>query len=428
MSPSLTRKAADQGHAPAQFYLGVLYDLGQGVPQDYVQMAVWNRKAAEQGFAEAQYELGIMYRNGHGVPQDYAEAAVWYRKAAEQGHAAAQYSLGFMYHNGQGVPQDFEEAADWYRKAAEQGHELAANNLAMCYERGLGVPQDLEQAVTWYRKAADQGEESSREALDRILSKIEGAEHARLSRLNSERPDQGAQDRVTSSSQPSQSAPPTSESEPRYPKLSEEQKDRMLRDLKAAMEQGLLSPNFKPSFLGVDPDQFACSQHTFGGNPLPEFCSVSWNILDCFATALISVPDLHFPPSLLLVRDWLDEQDGRLTLYLSAGILDEAKQVRTLEMTVNSEAWIGSHLRPLATARGLSLGSIYWDRSGRDSLFWCDYPGRMARSKVPGLGDSDEGGAAQWPECRLVFDLDSTMREKAKIAIAFVMAEDGTVQ
>jgi len=28
----------------------------------------------------------------------------------------------------------------------------------------------------------------------------------------------------------------------------------------------------------------------------------------------------------------------------------------------------------------------------------------------------------------LVFNLDSTMREKAKIAIAFAMAEDGTVQ
>ena len=42
---------------------------------------------AEQGNAAAQYNLGVMYDNGEGVPQDYAEAAKWYRLAAEQGEA-----------------------------------------------------------------------------------------------------------------------------------------------------------------------------------------------------------------------------------------------------------------------------------------------------------------------------------------------------
>ena len=42
---------------------------------------------AEQGNAAAQYNLGVMYDNGEGVPQDYAEAAKSYRLAAEQGEA-----------------------------------------------------------------------------------------------------------------------------------------------------------------------------------------------------------------------------------------------------------------------------------------------------------------------------------------------------
>ena len=29
---------------------------------------------AEQGYAEAQHNLGVRYDNGEGVPQDYAEA------------------------------------------------------------------------------------------------------------------------------------------------------------------------------------------------------------------------------------------------------------------------------------------------------------------------------------------------------------------
>ena len=49
---------------------------------------------AEQGIPEAQFNLGLMYDKGQGVPQDYAEAVKWYRKAAEQGNAKAQYNLG----------------------------------------------------------------------------------------------------------------------------------------------------------------------------------------------------------------------------------------------------------------------------------------------------------------------------------------------
>ena len=76
---------------------------------------------AEQGYAEAQYNLGVMYDSGHGVRQDYAEALRWYRQAAEQGHATAQYNLGVMYDKGQGVRQDDDEAFRWYRKAANRG-------------------------------------------------------------------------------------------------------------------------------------------------------------------------------------------------------------------------------------------------------------------------------------------------------------------
>ena len=77
-----------------------MYDNGEGVPQDYKEAVKWYRLAAEQGHAKAQYNLGLMYDNGEGVPQDYKEAVKWYRLAAEQGVASAQTNLGFMYYNG----------------------------------------------------------------------------------------------------------------------------------------------------------------------------------------------------------------------------------------------------------------------------------------------------------------------------------------
>ena len=60
---------------------------------NYAEAVKWYRKAAEQGHAEAQYALGYSYQYGHGAAQDDEEAANWYRKAAEQGHEAARQEL-----------------------------------------------------------------------------------------------------------------------------------------------------------------------------------------------------------------------------------------------------------------------------------------------------------------------------------------------
>jgi hypothetical protein len=37
----------------------------------------WLDKSAEQGHAEAQFVLGMMYEDGEGVPKDDAEAYFW---------------------------------------------------------------------------------------------------------------------------------------------------------------------------------------------------------------------------------------------------------------------------------------------------------------------------------------------------------------
>jgi hypothetical protein len=111
--------------------------------------------AAERGDPVAQRVLGLLYQNGQGVAQDYAEAARWYRKAADQRDATAQNNIGVLYQNGWGVAQDYAEAARWYRKAADQGNAEAQNNIGALYQDGRGVPQDYAEAMRWYQKAAD---------------------------------------------------------------------------------------------------------------------------------------------------------------------------------------------------------------------------------------------------------------------------------
>ena len=87
---SLYQQLAEQGHAKAQFNLGVMYDQGQYVTQNYAEAVSWYLKAAEQGNTNAQYNLAVKYQAGQGVIQDHTKAAYWYRKAAEEGVAEAQ--------------------------------------------------------------------------------------------------------------------------------------------------------------------------------------------------------------------------------------------------------------------------------------------------------------------------------------------------
>lgn len=102
--------------------------LNQAAWADDVSDFRENLQAAAQGNAAAQFNLGVMYENGQGVRQDYVQAVQWYRKASEQGDAQAQFNLGGMYAEGRGVRQDLALAQEWYGKACQNGDQKACDN------------------------------------------------------------------------------------------------------------------------------------------------------------------------------------------------------------------------------------------------------------------------------------------------------------
>ena len=116
-------QAAEQGHVPSQYNIGVMYKKGQGVDINLKEAAKWYLKAANQGYTEAQYNIGAMLYEGKGVEQNYKEAFNWFLKAANSGNVNAQRELGSMYIDGKGVEPDFDQAVYWYKKGAEQGDE-----------------------------------------------------------------------------------------------------------------------------------------------------------------------------------------------------------------------------------------------------------------------------------------------------------------
>ena len=98
---------------------------------DFNQM----QQLANQGIAEAQFNLGLKYNNGEGVRQDYSKAVQWYEKAANQGYASAQSNLGVMYYNGKGVRQNTATAKEWFGKACDNGNQNGCDGYRILNQR-----------------------------------------------------------------------------------------------------------------------------------------------------------------------------------------------------------------------------------------------------------------------------------------------------
>ena len=83
---------------------------------------------ADAGNADAQSNLGVMYERGEGVRQDYTQARHWYEKAAKQGNAMAQSNLGVMYERGEGVRENSATAKEWFGKSCDNGYQKGCDS------------------------------------------------------------------------------------------------------------------------------------------------------------------------------------------------------------------------------------------------------------------------------------------------------------
>jgi soluble lytic murein transglycosylase-like protein len=75
---------------------GRRYEHGEGVAADVDRAIRLYCKAAKQGHADAQYYLGWLYSRGRGVKRDDALAAAWFKKAASQNHPQARNLLQLL--------------------------------------------------------------------------------------------------------------------------------------------------------------------------------------------------------------------------------------------------------------------------------------------------------------------------------------------
>jgi TPR repeat protein len=167
-------KAEEDAQEDAQLTAEEEFEKGQSAyeNEDYAEAVKWYLKAAEKGHASAQFNLYDIYREGKkGVKANMNEALKWVLKAAEQGDDAAQecLCLDASHIKDDGVSKDTaENVIKWIKENAEQGNAYAQYGLGCAYFYGDGFPEDEKEGIKWLEKAEAQGNELAQEELDEI--------------------------------------------------------------------------------------------------------------------------------------------------------------------------------------------------------------------------------------------------------------------
>ena len=80
---------------------------------------------ARSGDKVAQASLGLLYQTGQGVPQDFSRANHLLAASAKQGYVFAFTALGNSFHEGLGVKKDLKIAMAWFLLAMDYDSNAA---------------------------------------------------------------------------------------------------------------------------------------------------------------------------------------------------------------------------------------------------------------------------------------------------------------
>ncbi|MDE2446227.1 MAG: sel1 repeat family protein [Alphaproteobacteria bacterium] len=164
------RRASYDGNMVADWYLGNMYRLGQGVSLDrataysyYVRVAenydpeepdpTRLRVAVDAQLRVADY-LRTGIRSAKLVANPQTAARTYLRIATSYGHPRALYCLGTMSIEGEGMAKNPSQGLKWLNAAVRKHSPDAAAYLAELYATGTLVKQDDTRALMWYIVAA----------------------------------------------------------------------------------------------------------------------------------------------------------------------------------------------------------------------------------------------------------------------------------
>ncbi|OOF58152.1 tetratricopeptide repeat protein [Rodentibacter myodis] len=160
-----------EGNIVAQGNLGMMYNLGRGVPQDKEKAYWWFSEAAERGNIRAINNLAVMYYNGSYVKKDIPQAIKLFETTAKAKDVDAMMMLAEIYLN----QKDEKKSFEWMKKAADLGNANAKLRLGIFYEEGIGTSANKSLASLIYREIS---------VSDKIPDNVKKTAEQRLLRLH----------------------------------------------------------------------------------------------------------------------------------------------------------------------------------------------------------------------------------------------------
>lgn len=191
---NLILQAANEGETLAQFYLGMLYYKGDGLPKDNKKALEFLTTAAERGCTVALLALSMLYKSGNIGEQSYKKAADYIFKAAliankeaayhtdyvknqlknrksdfsiksiiplpsktEDCDPEIEYARGIECYLGINERVDYKKAFDHFTIAANKNNAKAQFYLADMYDEGYSVNKDIDRAMSLLIKSAENG-------------------------------------------------------------------------------------------------------------------------------------------------------------------------------------------------------------------------------------------------------------------------------
>lgn len=101
---------------------------------DYRSAFVSCNEACTFGEGVACTIVGLVYENGYGLKQNYVQARIFYGKACNLNECLGCQSLGLLYENGYGVKQDHQQAKKYYEKACNLNESEGCNKYRQINE------------------------------------------------------------------------------------------------------------------------------------------------------------------------------------------------------------------------------------------------------------------------------------------------------
>lgn len=133
------------------------YMIGENGVKWYNKAANYYKLACDGGVYKACSNLGILYQNGLGVKQNYDVSVQLYKLACSRFEPDACNNLGVLSEEGIFVNKNYSDALALYGRACQGGSVAGCVNLGDMYAKGKGVSKSRKAALEFYGQACALG-------------------------------------------------------------------------------------------------------------------------------------------------------------------------------------------------------------------------------------------------------------------------------